>query len=78
MIENEINRLYDRVLELIGPKEKWPKWPGGWGDRADLALLDAIYSTRQRYKTTVLPRRWVQEISNRFLYFLASTKRNEI
>lgn len=56
MIENEINRLYDRVLELIGPKEKWHEWPGGWGDRADLALLDAIYSTRQKYKTTVLPR----------------------
>jgi len=56
MIENEINRLYDRVQESIGLKEDWPEWPGGWGDRADLALLDAVYSTRQKYETTVLPR----------------------
>ena len=55
-IEKDINRLHGRVRELIGPKDEWPEWPGGWGDRADLALLDAVYSTRQKYKTTVLPR----------------------
>ena len=29
---------------------------GGWPNRADLALLDAIYSTRQKYETAVLPK----------------------
>jgi len=52
----DIEHLYRRVLEDIGPDSGWPEWPGGWHDRADLALLDAIYSTRQKYETTVLPR----------------------
>ena len=53
---DDTEHLYRRVLESIGPDTEWPEWPGGWHDRADLALLDAIYSTRQKYETTVLPR----------------------
>jgi hypothetical protein len=62
MIENEINRLYDRVQESIGPKEDWPEWPGGWGDRADLALLDAVYSTTHGCKASVERRDLVDPI----------------
>ena len=53
---DDMELLYRRILESIGPDTEWPEWPGGWHDRADLALLDAIYSTRQKYETTVLPR----------------------
>ena len=54
--ENDIKHLYQKVCEILGDDSKWPKWGGGWCNRADLALLDAIYSTRQKYETTVLPR----------------------
>ena len=53
---DDTEHLYRIVLGSIGLDTEWPKWPGGWHDRADLALLDAIYSTRQKYETTVLPR----------------------
>ena len=56
MSNGNVERLFEAVRDSIGPSSTWPEWPGGWGDRADLALLDAIYSTRQKYKTTVLPR----------------------
>ena len=52
----EVDYLYRRVIEVIGSESTWPKWREGWRDRADLALLDAVYSTRQKYETTVLPR----------------------
>ena len=52
----DVDRFYALVVETIGPASTWPKWREGWRDRADLALLDAVYSTRQRYETTVLPR----------------------
>ncbi len=48
--------LSDAVLRDLGAPELWPKWRGGWPNRADLALLDAVYSTRQRYETSVLPK----------------------
>ena len=54
--DSDIDYLYQRVIEIIGSESNWPKWREGWRDRADLALLDAVYSTRQRYETTVLPR----------------------
>lgn len=52
---NDVRRLREQVLAVLGRPEEWPKWRGGWPARADLALLDAVYSTRQRYETTVLP-----------------------
>ena len=45
--ENDLKYLYQKVCEILGDDSKWPKWGGGWCNRADLALLDAIYSTRQ-------------------------------
>ena len=60
----DVDRFYALVVETIGPASTWPKWREGWRDRADLALLDAVYSTRQRYETTVLPR--VEEWERRF------------
>jgi len=54
--ENKIEHLYQKVCEILGEDFKWPTRREGWLNRADLALLDAIYSTRQRYETTVLPK----------------------
>lgn len=53
--ENDIEHLYQKVCEILGDDSTWPAWRKGWPNRADLALLDAIYSTRQEYETTVLP-----------------------
>ena len=53
--EKDLDRLHQGVLEIY-PDSVWPTWRGGWPDRADLALLDAIYSTRQKYETAVLPK----------------------
>jgi hypothetical protein len=60
----DVDRFYALVVEKIGSASTWPKWREGWCDRADLALLDAVYSTRQRYETTVLPR--VKKWESRF------------
>lgn len=80
---SDFDRFYALVVETIGPATTWPKWREGWRDRADLALLDAVYSTRQRYETTVLPR--VKEWERRFpaasysgLEYLAEIDENEI
>lgn len=58
--ENKIEHLYQKVCEILGDDSTWPARRKGWHNRADLALLDAIYSTRQKYETTVLPKvlRW--------------------
>ena len=53
--EGQVKVLGDAVRRDLGAPELWPKWRGGWPNRADLALLDAVYSTRQRYEATVLP-----------------------
>jgi hypothetical protein len=53
--EKDLDRLHRGVLEIY-PDSVWPTWRGGWPNRADLALLDAIYSTRQKYETAVLPK----------------------
>jgi len=55
-MSDHFETLATRVEEVLGDPEDWPKWEGGWQGRADLALLDAIYSTRQRYETAVLPK----------------------
>jgi hypothetical protein len=54
--EKDIELLHNRVLELLGPATDWAKWPGGYQGRADLALLDAVYSIRQKYEVTVRPK----------------------
>lgn len=40
------------VLEHLGPPAAWISWPGGYPDRPDLALVDAVMSIRARYGTT--------------------------
>jgi hypothetical protein len=32
-----------------------PDWRGGWKSEADTALIDAVFSTRSHYESTVLP-----------------------
>lgn len=55
-MSDHFETLATRVEAVLGKPEDWPKWRGGWPHRADLALLDAVYSTRQEYETTVLPK----------------------
>ena len=56
MSDERVKVLSDAVLRDLGAPELWPKWRGGWPNRADLALLDAVYSTRKRYETSVIPK----------------------
>jgi hypothetical protein len=83
MSDERVKVLSDAVLRDLGAPELWPKWPGGWPNRADLALLDAVYSTRQRYETSVLPKvyEWrdkypIPEIPE--LHYLSQIDENEI
>jgi len=83
MIDQRVNVLRDAVLRSLREPEHWPKWRDGWQDRADLALLDAVYSTRQKYENTVLPK--VQEWQANYpkpaipeLHFLSQIEESEI
>lgn len=46
--------------QLVVAFPTWPVWRGGWPGEADAALVDAVFSTRAAYDSTVLPlvRRW--------------------
>lgn len=83
MSDEGVKVLSDAVRRDLGAPELWPKWRGGWPNRADLALLDAVYSTRQRYEATVLPK--VFEWRDRYptpeipeLHYLSQIDENEI
>lgn len=83
MPDERVKVLSDSVLRNVGVPELWPEWRGGWPNRADLALLDAVYSTRQHYETTVLPR--VCEWRNKYptpaapeLHYLSRIDESEI
>ena len=51
----DVSLLHEKVIFEIGPQSQWPVWRDGW-DRADLAILDAVYSARQQYEKTVRPK----------------------
>lgn len=39
-----------KILEAVRAlPEQWARWPGGWPDQAEAALLDAVLSIRTRY-----------------------------
>jgi hypothetical protein len=53
-LSSELARQLEQRFDVL------PEAPGGWPDDADLALVDAVLSTRANYDSTVLPRvrRW--------------------
>lgn len=58
-----------QILEAVaagpgGPAD-WQRWPGGWRDEIDTALVDAVYSARATYKTKD-PKRGVLAAVNRW------------
>jgi hypothetical protein len=58
----EIDLLTEQLVDrLIVSFPTWPRWRGGWPQQADAALVDAVFSTRASYETTVLPlvHRWI-------------------
>ena len=78
-----VERLVQAVNHELKEKSQWPKWRGGWPGRADLALLDAVYSTRQHYDTKVRPCvvEWICKYPNPAepeLAYLASLDPSEI
>lgn len=42
-------KIVESVLKHLGPIEGWVPWPGGYPNRPDLALVDAVMSIRARY-----------------------------
>ena len=42
-------KIAQAVLQHLGPQSAWIPWPGGYPDRPDLALVDAVMSIRARY-----------------------------
>ena len=52
MTPNDVAKVCQHVRETIGgDPEQWTKWPGGWPDDIESALIDAVFSARAIYRT---------------------------
>lgn len=48
-----VDQLVKAVREALG--DDLATWPGGWSNEVDTCIVDAVFSTRANYRTTVLP-----------------------
>lgn len=51
MARADIVKLEARIHSALGPREEWTRFPGGWPNEIEAALLDAIFSSNARYGT---------------------------
>lgn len=51
-IAEDVAKVREHVEATIGSDpEQWTKWPGGWPDDIESALMDAVFSARAVYRT---------------------------
>lgn len=51
-IAEDVAKVREHVEATIGSDpEQWTKWPGGWPDDIESALIDAVFSARAVYRT---------------------------
>lgn len=48
MSENELDDLLGQLNAEL-PRENWKPWPGGWKDKIEAALIDAVLSIQAQY-----------------------------
>lgn len=51
--ESDVDQLVKAVRDVLG--DDHAAWPGGWTQEVDTSIVDAGFSTRANYRTTVLP-----------------------
>lgn len=59
------NQILEAVAAGPGGPADWQRWPGGWRDEIDTALVDAVFSARATYRTKN-PQRGVLAAVNRW------------
>src|SRR6202451_162167 len=47
----DIAKILPHIDAAIGEPHGWGKWPGGWPDDIESALIDAVFSARAVYRT---------------------------
>ena len=51
-LTEDIAKVREHVREAIGEDPAlWTKWPGGWPDDIESALIDAVFSARAIYRS---------------------------
>jgi hypothetical protein len=51
-LTEDIAKVREHVREAIGEDPaQWTKWPGGWPDDIESALIDAVFSARAMYRS---------------------------
>lgn len=45
----DVLKVLTHVKVTVGERDEWTKWPGGWSDDIESALLDAVFSARAIY-----------------------------
>lgn len=52
MTPDDVTGLCEHVRTTIGgDPQQWTRWPGGWPDDIESALIDAVFSARAIYRT---------------------------
>ena len=51
MPSDDIVKVCAHVERTIGTSDQWTRWPGGWPEDIESALVDAVFSARAIYKT---------------------------
>lgn len=47
----DVAEVLAHVGVTIGERDEWTKWPGGWPDDIESALVDAVFSARAIYRS---------------------------
>jgi hypothetical protein len=50
-LEQDVARVLAHIRATIGGREQWDRWPGGWPNDIESALVDAVFSARAVYRS---------------------------
>lgn len=62
--EDEVTLLLERIEREL-PRSSWPRWPGGWPEEIEAAVLDSVFSGRAKYGSQTTG---VRAVVKRFRY----------
>lgn len=74
MAENDLEKVLDQLSSEM-PREEWKPWPGGWKDKIEAALIDAVLSIQASYGSE---HNGVRAAVNRYTAHDANTSSNDL